>query len=124
MIVFDRLSKLFVRYVLIEQSPGKPATFCVFAILLKFMRLIVVDKEHIPGIPEFRVKSVEYDASVEATFVDILEIPYEGLYDISMASYTIKDDVIIVDIVETPAVVKPPNAATVLFEYPARVDKF
>jgi len=65
--------------VLIEQSPGRPATACVFAILLKFIRLIVVDKEHIPGIPELRENSVEYDASVETTFVDILEIPYDGL---------------------------------------------
>ena len=78
-IVCDRLLKVFVRYVLIEQRPGRPAIACVFAILLKFIRLIDVDKEHIPGIPELYENSVEYDANVETTFVDILEIPYDGL---------------------------------------------
>ena len=59
LIAFDKFVKLSVIYVLIEQSPGTPARPGIFLILLRLMRLIDVDKEQIPGIPELTVNNVE-----------------------------------------------------------------
>jgi len=59
LIAFDKFFTLFVRYVLIEQSPGTPARPGIFLILLRLMRLIDVDKEQIPGIPELSLNNVE-----------------------------------------------------------------
>ena len=47
--------------VLIVQSPGVPAIFWAFRILQIYARVIDVDKEHIPGVPLFKMKYEERD---------------------------------------------------------------